>query len=70
MSRCPYVHGHCKSVQPLLLQLSGFKKDLESCATLLVSHVEPITPLRRLEKEHSERTGMSHKYKCNLADNQ
>lgn len=42
-----YLHRHFKLVKPLLLQLSGLKKELKACVPLLVSHVEPIAPLWR-----------------------
>lgn len=42
-----YSHGHFKLVKPLLLQLPGLEKQLKACVPLLVSHVEPVAPLRR-----------------------
>lgn len=42
-----YSHGHFKLIQPLLLQLPGFKKELEASVSLLVSHVEAVAPLWR-----------------------
>ncbi len=40
-----YLHGHFKLIQPLLLQLSGLKKEFKARVPLLVSHVEPVAPL-------------------------
>lgn len=42
-----YLHCHFKLVKPLLLQLSGLKKEFKACVPLLVSHVEPVAPLWR-----------------------
>lgn len=42
-----YSHGHFKLVKPLLLQLPGLEKQLKARVALLVSHVEPVAPLRR-----------------------
>lgn len=46
-----YLHGHFKLIQPLLLQLSGLKKEFEAVVPLLVSHVEAIAPLLKVSKK-------------------